>query len=103
ENRFSSLADMAPVLIWMADAEGNYTFLNRPWLEFTGQTLEHELGEGWMSGIHPEDRERCREVFQSCLAERKAFSMEYRLRRAHGEYAWILDRGVPRYTRENEF
>ena len=102
ENRFRILADTAPVLIWMADPEAKRTFFNKPWLEFTGQSLEHELGTSWAEGVHPDDVNRVLGTYHSAVQARQPFSMEYRLRRADGEYRWVLSNGVPRYASDQK-
>ena len=96
EERFRTMADAAPVMIWASDADKLCTFFNRIWLEFTGRRVEEELGNGWADGVHPDDFERCYATYCSAFDERRSFEMEYRLRRADGEYRWVLDRGVPR-------
>jgi PAS domain S-box-containing protein len=102
ESRFRAMADTAPVLIWMAGADTLRNFFNRPWLAFTGRSLNQELRDGWASGLHAEDSQRCQETFVSSFAARQPFTMEYRLRRHDGEYRWLLDSGVPRYTVKGE-
>ena len=103
EARFRSMADGAPVLIWMSGADRLRTFFNKGWLDFTGRTLEEELGEGWSEGVHADDRERCLQTYASAFDERREFTMEYRLRRHDGQYRWILDRGVPRLGSDGAF
>jgi PAS domain S-box-containing protein len=97
DSEFRLLADNAPVMVWRAGIDGSCDWFNRPWLEFTGQTLEHELGEGWTAGIHPEDRERCLQVLNDAVARRSDFKVEYRLRRHDGTYRWVLETGAPFY------
>lgn len=98
EERFRTLADTAPVLIWLADRYGSYTFFNQTWLQYTGRSLEQEQGQGWMSQIHPEDFDRCLQEYFRAIEQGNAFRLLYRLRRKDGEYRWLLNTGVPRKT-----
>ena len=102
EERFRTLADTAPVLVWMAGMDGLRNFFNKPWLDFTGRALEQELGSGWADAVHPDDLRRCLAVYHSSVEARRPFRMEYRLRRADGEYRWMLDSGLPRFTPDGE-
>ena len=103
ERRFRTMADTAPVFIWMSGAEGDCEFANKPWLDFSGRTLEQELGHGWMEALHPEDLGRALADFTRAIAGRESFQAEYRMRRADGEYRWILDTGTPRFDSTGQF
>jgi two-component system cell cycle sensor histidine kinase/response regulator CckA len=104
EQRFRRVADAAPVMIWMDDAEGMSTYFNKPWLDFTGRTLEQELGRGSRDGIHPDDLlPRFIAVYDAAFTARRPFQTEYRLRRADGEYRWVLETATPRFTASGEF
>jgi two-component system cell cycle sensor histidine kinase/response regulator CckA len=103
EERFRTMADAAPVMIWVAGTDKLCIFVNKNWLEFTGRSLDQELGTGWAKGVHPDDFQRCYSTYSSSFDERQAFQMEYRLRRADGEYRWILDRGIPRFAANGVF
>ena len=95
ERRFRQLADTAPVMTWVAGPDRGCTYVNRPWLEFTGRCLDAELGDGWASGVHADDITRCLETYNGAFDRRQSFRIEYRLRRHDGTYRWILDHGVP--------
>src|SRR5213080_285255 len=103
EARFRTVADAAPVLIWMSGIDKLYTFFNKPWLEFTGRSLEQELGNGWAEGVHPDDLQKCLKIYTEAFDARKAFVMQYRLRRYDGQYRWISDQGVARYDSNGKF
>ncbi len=103
EERFRVMADTAPVMIWMSGTDKLCTYFNKPWLDFTGRTLEQEMGNGWAESVHRDDLQHCVETYMNASDIRRAFTMEYRLRRHDGEYRWIIDTGVPRFTSEGTF
>lgn len=102
EERFRTVADTAPILIWMTNAQKKCDFLNKGWVEFTGRTQE-ELGDRWIESVHPDDLPESREKFIDAFEKRKEFTIEYRLRRHDGEYRWISDNGVPRSSPDGTF
>lgn len=103
EARFQEMADTAPVLIWMTGTDGLCNYFNKPWLEFTGRSIEQEVGTGWVEGVHPDDVQGCFDGFLPAFHARIPFRMEYRLRRADGAYRWVMESGIPRYTGVGEF
>jgi PAS domain S-box-containing protein len=103
EQRFRLLADNAPVLLWKSGTDALCDYFNKPWLDFTGRTLEQELGNGWVEGVHPDDFQHCLAVYMDSFKEQKPFQMEYRLRRKDSEFRWLLDYGVPRFTLDGVF
>jgi PAS domain S-box-containing protein len=103
EERFRSMANAAPVMIWVSGLDKLRSFFNKGWLTFTGHALEKELGLGWTSGLHPDDLSRCLSTYSSSFDARCNFQMEYRLRRADGEYRWLLDSGIPRLAPDMGF
>jgi PAS domain S-box-containing protein len=103
EARFRTMANTAPVMIWMSGTDKLCTFFNKGWLNFTGRTLEQELGNGWAAGVHPDDFDNCVEMHVNAFDARQEFTMEYRLRRFDGEYCWVLGHGVPRFESDGTF
>ncbi len=96
------MADTAPVLMWMAGPDAQWTFFNASWLRFTGRSTAQELGTGWLEGVHPDDRQRCMGTYLAAFFARRGFEMEYRLRRHDGEYRWMVDSGAPRMVEGGE-
>jgi PAS domain S-box-containing protein len=103
ERRFRSVANTAPVMIWMSGLDKLCNYFNQPWLDFTGRSLEAELGNGWAEGVHPEDLEVCLETYITAFDRREPFQKEYRLRRHDGAFRWIFDQGVPRFHTDGSF
>jgi PAS domain S-box-containing protein len=103
EERFRLLANSAPVLIWTSRTDKLCDYVNRTWLDFTGRTLDEELGDAWAKGIHTEDVKSALDIYTSAFDRREPFKMEYRLRRYDGEYRWMVDRGVPRFNTDGSF
>jgi PAS domain S-box-containing protein len=103
EERFRLVANTAPVMIWMSGPDKQCNYFNQPWLEFTGRSLEAELGNGWAEGVHAEDLKRCLDIYTRSFDQRESFKMQYRLRRHDGEYRWVLDIGVPRFNPDSSF
>ena len=103
EARFRTVADQAPVMIWMSGTDKEGIFFNKGWLEFTGRTVDQELGEGWLKGVHPDDLTHCLDVCGTAFGKREPFTVEYRLRRNDGEYRWLLDSGTPRFEADGTF
>jgi len=97
EERFRLIANTAPVMIWMSDVDKQVTYVNQPWLNFTGWPVDVPPGHRWIDLIHPDDVKRCGEAYVKAFDQRQPFQVEHRLRRHDGEYRWTVSTGVPRY------
>lgn len=103
EQKFRSMANAAPVMMWVTDADHLCTFLSQRWNQFTGQSESDGLGFGWTEAIHADDREASRDLFLAAAEQQQAFELDYRLRTADGNYRWVIDAGRPRYGGNGEF
>jgi PAS domain S-box-containing protein len=103
EDRFRLLADTAPLMIWMSEPDGRRTYFNRRWLDLTGRHPDEELAQSWIDSVNPDDRKATDEAYHQAVAERRSFTIDYRLRRQDGEDRWILDHGVPRIGEDGAF
>jgi PAS domain S-box-containing protein len=103
EIRFRVMADSAPVLIWVSELDKLCSWFNQVWLDFSSRTMEQLVGNGWAEDVHPDDFERCLDIYSSHFDARQSFTMEYRLKRHDGENRWILDSGVPRFDNKGNF
>jgi PAS domain S-box-containing protein len=103
EARFRLVADSAPMMIWMAGTDKLRTYFNKAWIDFTGRSIDRELGNGWADRVDPEDLQQCLDTYIQSFDRREPFRMEYRLRRHDGEFRWIFDIGVPRFHPDGSF
>jgi PAS domain S-box-containing protein len=95
--RYPTLLDHVPTLVWRAGIDATYNYFNATWLGFTGRQLAQEIGDGWIEGVHPDDLDGSLAVYLDHFGRRQPFEVEYRLRRFDGVYRYILGRGAP-YT-----
>ena len=103
ERHFRDLADNGMALVWTAGLDMKCDYFNQPWLAFTGRSMEQELGDAWVEGVHPDDVAECLRIYTGAFERREKFSMTYRLRRHDGAYRWIVDEGTPRYGTSGDF
>jgi len=97
------LLDALPSLAWTVGPDTECTYLNKPWIDYTGVPLESQLGHGWVEVVHPDDREATFQVFSTAFEAREAFEVEYRIKSAAGDYGWFLGRGRPHYSQDGRF
>jgi len=103
EERFRLASDAAAAMIWLSGTDKMCNYFNKSWFHFTGRSFEEEKGIGWASGLYAEDLDKYMDVYNSNFDSRIEFYLEYRLRRHDGQYRWISDSGVPRFSPEGIF
>ncbi|MEY2572854.1 MAG: two-component system, chemotaxis family, CheB/CheR fusion protein, partial [Verrucomicrobiota bacterium] len=95
EERFRTVADNVPQVIWTNEPHGKANYFNRRWYEYSGLSYEESAGPGWQAIVHPEDAPASVERWKRALAKGQVFDAEYRLRRKDGGYRWFIGRNVP--------
>jgi two-component system, sensor histidine kinase and response regulator len=103
EARFEKMANTAPVMIWIADVEGLFSFVNKVWLEYSGKKLGEQLGMNWLKDVHPDDLENLLKTYGDAFRARNPFTFEFRLKNSSDKYEWMMIKGTPRLSRENIF
>ncbi|WP_372889116.1 PAS domain-containing protein [Sphingomonas sp.] len=98
EERFRTLADTMPQMVWSTRADGFHDYYNARWYEFTGMPAGSTDGEGWNGMFHPDDQDRAWAAWRHSLETGAPYQIEYRLRRADGAYRWTLGRALPIYN-----
>ena len=103
EERFRTMANAAPVLIWTSGVDKGFDYFNRSWLDFTNRTFDQELGNGWAQSVHPDDIDHVMRTYNAAFDCRIPFETQFRLRRADGDYRWMVNHGVPRFAPDGTF
>lgn len=95
ERRFRFVTESVPQIIWVTAPNGDHEYFNQRWYDFTGESPEESLGQGWVNPLHPDDRERARIRWQHSLETGEPYEIEYRFRGQDGDYHWFLGRALP--------
>jgi PAS domain S-box-containing protein len=103
EELYLRILDQFPNPIWRSGIDAKCDYFNKAWLQFTGRTIEQEMGDGWAEGVHPDDLKFCVDTYMKSFKDRKPFEMEYRLKHNDGTYHWILDSGSPFFSDAGDF
>ena len=101
--QYKLIVESSPNMIWRSNLSTECDYFNKTWLDFTGRTFEQEYGFGWAEGVHPDDLDRCIEIYLGSFKKQQKFEMDYRLKRYDGQYRWINDRGIPFFGKEGNF
>lgn len=99
EALFRSMADNAPVVLWVTDSTGSCTYMSKQWYDFTGRPLEQDVDFKWLEAVHPDNRESTRSVFLEATRKQAPFASDYRLKRRDGQYRWVVGTGLPRFQK----
>jgi PAS domain S-box-containing protein len=102
EQRFRTLSDTLPAMVWISDPQGTLYYYNRSVYEFSGFTPEELARTGWIEIVHPEDRPENIEKWMHSIKTGEPFLFEHRFRRHDGVYRWQLSRAVPQYNDEGQ-
>ncbi|MET3499859.1 PAS domain S-box-containing protein [Mucilaginibacter rubeus] len=103
ERLLKSITNASPTVLWMADAEGNITYVNQTWVDWTGIKYEDNMGAGWINALLEEDRTRAAEKFLTDLNARRFYEVDFRITRRDGEIRWCIATGNPQYNEQGEF
>jgi PAS domain S-box-containing protein len=103
EGRFRLIADSAPALIWMTDADGQMTFANRHYETLFGRPASEMTGEGWLEVVLAEDRETIRATFLEAVQVRGDFRAFARVRDQDRRLLWLRCEGTPRFAPNGAF
>ena len=95
EERWRSLTEALPQLVWAAVPDGSCDYFSTQWTEHTGVPESELLGWRWLEVLHPDDREMTRQAWTTAVQGTGAYDVEYRVRRFDGEYRWFKTRGAP--------
>lgn len=101
DERFHTLTEAMPQMVWITDPDGMANYFNKRWYERTGTTYEDNCGLGWLNVVHPEDRERTAKAWQTALTT-NSYDVEYRVRMSDGQYRWHVARGVASISDEKK-
>lgn len=97
------IIDQMPNPIWRAGLDTKCDYFNKSWLEFTGRTIDQEMGNGWAEGVHPDDFKKCLDTYLAAFNACKPFTMQYRLKHHDNTYHWLLDSGSPFFDNDKNF
>jgi len=103
EIRFENMANTAPVMLWIADREGLFSFVNKVWLDYSGKQIGDQLGMNWLKDVYSEDLENLLNGYRDAFESRESFTFEFRLKGKNNKYEWMIIRGTPRLSSENIF
>jgi PAS domain S-box-containing protein len=103
EQLLKSITSASPAALWMSDENGNITYVNQTWIDWTGYSYEEHLGSGWANSIITEDREKAINKFLSDLTDRNTYEVEFRINHTDGTTHWCVGTGKPQHRSDGIF
>ncbi len=103
EDRFRTLSDQTPMMVFMANKDAEVTYWNKSWLDYTGQTFEQAIGRAWNEIVHPDDYQNLLETYSKSVEKRSNYTIEVRMKGKDGEYRWFLFSGGPHYLDNKQY
>ncbi len=103
EEHFRTLTDTGNVFFWTSGLDKKCDYFNKPWLQFRGRTIEQELNDGWLEGVHPDDLKNYISIYFEAFNKKEKFNIDFRLKRFDGKYCWLNNEGNPRYNSKGDF
>ncbi len=97
-----AVVEEAPVLLWVADAQGQVTYVNRHWTVLTGWPVERVLGKNWFDLVHPEEQAMVAAMYHQAVRDGVPYRVEFRLSCADHSRRWLACTGQPRYHAQGE-
>lgn len=95
EERYRTLTEGMPQLVWTCLPDGRWDYLNSRWVEYTGVPMAEQLGHAWARRMHPKDRQRVLAAWAAAVQRGEMFDTEFRIQRADGAYRWFKTRALP--------
>lgn len=102
-SQYKLIVESSPYMIWRAGTDGRPDYFNAKWLNFTGHTIDQEIGTGWMSNLHPDDIKRFRNAYLEAFDKHNPFEIVFHLKRYDGEWRYINACGLPYFDNQNVF
>jgi len=103
EHLLQNITKESPTALWMSDDQGNITYANQTWIDWTGLSFAETMGQGWTMAIIPEDRQRAGDQFIKDLTARKSYTVDFRIKLKTGEIRWCTATGNPQYKHDGTF
>jgi PAS domain S-box-containing protein len=103
EQLLRNITDATPIALWMSDEDGAFTYINKTWLDWSGQNYVENLGDGWQNVVIEKDRERVIAKLENALLSKISYEAEFRIHHSDGTVHWCIANGQPQYRNDGSF